>query len=402
MFNRVQEPVRNNIDPKLQKTLNSPFKKFQSEVLPPKSAKSIPLTHHKLLSPIKCGGFHPSKNAMHIMEAAARIIESGSQDVTKSKMPPVGSSHPLKVRDLKERAEAAKRPSKLAETSQKPAESTAAKNIKKQSTNKSWNRSIDTKTFIASPDLEEGSVGSRNKGKSVSFAVQAKANNNQKQNCQDEREKVGSKSLPSNSQGKKVMSGDSSLERQRSSSKNSGNNKVGSRKIGREVTDDGKELPYFSTSVTRKKRCINGDFNLQKDQAVVDNAKKGKTIQFNGVMDSGTNGVRSSSVGCNVIEGDALSALLEQKLRELTLGVESSRHKAGEAGSTASSFQDQKPQKTVVKSTKLHVEGSKGGSQIDSLDEQQSPVFSLTSYEEGRISKHKLQNGINMKDDEVE
>ncbi|XP_074340360.1 uncharacterized protein LOC141678052 isoform X2 [Apium graveolens] len=511
MFNRVQEPVRNNIDPKLQKTLNSPFKKFQSEVLPPKSAKSIPLTHHKLLSPIKCGGFHPSKNAVHIMEAAARIIESGSQDVTKAKMPPVGSSHPLKVRDLKERAEAARRPSKLAETSQKPAESIAAKNIKEQSTNKNWNRSTDTKTFIASPDLEESSVGSRNKGKSVSLAVQAKANvqkrgltpncsrnsvgqkeqgasvsnqifksqpsvqrtshkkshtnnpssvlrqNNQKQNCQAEREKVASKSLSSNnSQGKKVMSGDSSLERQRSSSKNSGNNKVGSRKIGREVTDDGKELPYSSTSVTRKKRCIDGDFNLQKDQAVVDNAKKGKAIQFNGVMDSkfswaeeskrngmdvvsftftapmgrsspvpetsrdvleksnafladfqgkkvffnsgGTNGVRSSSVGCNVIEGDALSALLEQKLRELTLGVESSRHKAGEAGSTASSFQDQKPQKTVVKSTKLHVEGSKGGSQTDSLDEQRSPVFSLTSYEEGRISKHKLQDVEDMFD----
>ncbi|KAL8132763.1 hypothetical protein AgCh_008301 [Apium graveolens] len=210
------------------------------------------------------------------------------------------------------------------------------------------------------------------------------------------------------------MSGDSSLERQRSSSKNSGNNKVGSRKIGREVTDDGKELPYFSTSVTRKKRCINGDFNLQKDQAVVDNAKKGKTIQFNGVMDTPMGRSypvpetsrdvleKSNAFLVDLQEGDALSALLEQKLRELTLGVESSRHKAGEAGSTASSFQDQKPQKTVVKSTKLHVEGSKGGSQIDSLDEQQSPVFSLTSYEEGRISKHKLQNGINMKDDEVE
>ena len=134
-------------------------------------------------------------------------------------------------------------------------------------------------------------------------------------------------------------------------------------------------VPETSRDVLEKSNAFLADF-------------QGKKVFFNS---GGTNGVRSSSVGCNVIEGDALSALLEQKLRELTLGVESSRHKAGEAGSTASSFQDQKPQKTVVKSTKLHVEGSKGGSQIDSLDEQQSPVFSLTSYEEGRISKHKLQ-----------
>ncbi|WOH15866.1 hypothetical protein DCAR_0935412 [Daucus carota subsp. sativus] len=511
MFNRTQEPLRNNIDSKQQKTVSSPFKKFQTEVLPPKSAKSIPLTHHKLLSPIKSGGFHPSKNAVHIMEAAARRIESGSQVISKAKMPPVGSSVPLKVRDLKERAEAARRPLKLAETSQKPAESIAVKNIKGQSTDKNLNRSLDTKTFIASSDLAESSVGSRNKGKSVSLALQAKVNvqkrgltpncnrnsvglkeqgevtsnqifksqpsvqrsshkkshtsnppsvlrqNNQKQNCSTEREKVASKSLPYNNiQGKKVISGDSSVGRQRSSSKNSGNSKVGSRKIGREIIDDGKDLPYSSTSVTRKKRCIDGDFNFQKDRAVVDNENNGKATQSDGVMDSkfswaedskrngmdvisftftapmgrslpvpetsrdvleknnafsadfegkkvffnsgGTNGLRSSSVGCNVIEGDALSALLEQKLRELSLRVESSGHKTGEAGSSASSFQDQTPLKTVAKPTKLHVEGSKRGSWTDSLDEQQSPVFSSTTYEKGRISKHKLQDVEDMFD----
>lgn len=508
IFDRAQEHLRNNVDPKLQKSISKPFEKFQSEVLPPRSAKSIPLTHHKLLSPIKSGGFLPSKNAEHIMEAAARIIESGNPVSTKAKMPAVGSSVPLRVRDLKERAEAAKKPSKLVESSRKPAESVAAKSMKGQSMTKSWNGPLDTKTFRASSDLEEGSVGSKNKGKSVSLAVQAKANvqkrgltpnssrtsvgqkeqaelmsnqifrsqpnsqrsshkkssannsssvlrqNNQKQNCIAEKEKVASKSLTSNnSQGKKVTSGDSSLGRQRNSSKNSGTSKVGSRKIEREVTDDGRELPYSSTSVTRKKRCIDGDFDFQKEQTVVKSEKKGKANQFNGVMDSkfswaedskrngmdvvsftftapmgrsvpvpeasrevleksnaflaefhgkkvyfnssGTKGLRSSTVGRNVIEGDALSNLLEQKLREFTL--RSFHQKAEEAGSNTSS-QDQTPLKALVKLPKLHVEGSQTESQTESLDERWSPVFSSTTYEEGHISKHKLQEVEDMFD----
>ncbi|XP_017230537.1 uncharacterized protein LOC108205204 [Daucus carota subsp. sativus] len=509
VFDRSQNTLRNNLDSKIHKSISKPFEKFQSEVLPPRSAKSIPLTHHKLLSPIKSGGFLPSKNAVHIMEAAARIFDSGSQVTTKAKLPSVGSSVPLKVRDLKERVEAAKKPSNLVESSQKPLESIAAKNIKGQSMTKSWNGSLDSKTFRASSNSEEGSVGSKNKGKSVSLAVQAKANvqkrglspnhsrtsagqkeqgemttnqifrsqpslqrsshkksstnnsssvlrqNNQKQNCIAEREKVAVKSLNSNnSQVKKVTSGDSSLGRQRNSSKNSGSNKNGSRKIEREGNDDGREVPYSSTSVTRKKRCIDGDFNFQKDQAVK-SEKKGKADQHNGVRESkfswaedsrsngmdvvsftftapmgrsipvpetsrekleknnafsaefqgkevffnssGTNRLRPSSVGHNMIEGDALSNLLEQKLREYTLGVDSFSRKAEEVGSTTSS-QDQTPLKAVVKSSKLHIEGNQMGSQTECLDGRWNPVFSSNTYTEGHMSKHKLQEVEDMFD----
>ncbi|XP_074345331.1 uncharacterized protein LOC141684315 isoform X1 [Apium graveolens] len=510
IFDRAQDPPRNIVDLKIQKSVSKPFEKFQSEVLPPRSAKSIPLTHHKLLSPIKSGGFLPSKNAEHIMEAAARIIESGNLVSAKTRMPAVGSSVPLRVRELKERAEASKKPSKLVESSRKPAESIAAKNLKGQSMTKSWNGSLDTNTSRASSNLEEGSVGPKHKGKSVSLAVQAKANvqkrglspnssrtsvgqkeqgelmsnqifrsqpssqrsshkksstnnsssvlrqNNQKQNCIAEREKVASKSVTSNNfQGKKVTSGDSSLGRQRNLSKISGSSKVGSRKIEHEVTDDGRELPYSSTSVTRKKRCIDGNFEFQKDQTIVKSEKKGKANQFNGMMDSkyslaadskrngmdvvsftftapmgrsvpvpetsrevleksnaffaefqgkkvyfnssGTKGLRSSTVGLNVIEGDALSNLLEQKLREFTLGAESFHQKAEEAGSTTSS-QDQTPLKALPKSPNLHVEGSQTETQTESLDERWSPVFSSTTYEERRISKHKLQEVEDMFD----
>ncbi|CAM8986061.1 unnamed protein product [Rhodiola kirilowii] len=98
---------RSTFDSKPRKMTGRPIEKFQSEVLPPRSAKSIPITQHKLLSPIKSSGMFYTGDAAHIMEAAAKIIESGSQAILKSKMPLIGSSSlPLKVRDLKEKARA--------------------------------------------------------------------------------------------------------------------------------------------------------------------------------------------------------------------------------------------------------------------------------------------------------
>ncbi|CAM8989757.1 unnamed protein product [Rhodiola kirilowii] len=98
---------RSTFDSKPRKMPGRPIEKFQSEVLPPRSAKSIPITQHKLLSPIKSSGMFYTGDAAHIMEAAAKIIESGSQAILKSKMPLIGSSSlPLKVRDLKEKARA--------------------------------------------------------------------------------------------------------------------------------------------------------------------------------------------------------------------------------------------------------------------------------------------------------
>uniref|UniRef100_A0A7N1A0F1 DUF4378 domain-containing protein n=1 Tax=Kalanchoe fedtschenkoi TaxID=63787 RepID=A0A7N1A0F1_KALFE len=91
-------------DSKPQKQSGRPIEKFRSEILPPRSAKSIPITQHKLLSPIKSSGMFFTGDAAHIMEAAAKIIESGSQTTGKNKMPLAGSSSvPIKVRDLKEK-----------------------------------------------------------------------------------------------------------------------------------------------------------------------------------------------------------------------------------------------------------------------------------------------------------
>ncbi|CAN6726562.1 unnamed protein product [Malus baccata var. baccata] len=454
-----EHPTRNSLKSNPQKMQNRPIERFQTETLPPRSSKSIPITHHKLLSPIKNPGFISTRNAAHIMEAAAKIIEPGPPSTAKAKMPLVGaSSEPLKVqalkekmeasrkvplvgsssetlkdRDLKDKVEAAYKKTRPFEVSQKPVESNAAKSLKGQSLNKSWNGCLDL-SFRSSSETEES------KGKSISLAIQAKVNvqkrgqnlsknrssigqreknevisnqpfrsqpnvqknlhkkpsthnasgalkqNNQKQNGIVDKEKLPSKPLVSNSQGRKVLSGDSSSGRHKSSVRSSGNSKIGSRKLGSEAMDSENEVSYSNErNYPRKKRSIDGNFQFNKDHAVDDmlSDKNQKSVQSNPVIDRhyswaedsrkkgmdvvsftftapltrsltgtdisalvaqksdslctdhrgkrlllDTDSMRPSSVGYNVIAGDALSALLEQKLWELSYGSESSSHES--------------------------------------------------------------------------
>ncbi|XWS08521.1 hypothetical protein CRYUN_Cryun40dG0009700 [Craigia yunnanensis] len=469
LFNKKEGPARNFVESKPQKIVSIPIQKFQTESLPPKAAKTIPITHHKLLSPIKSPGFIPTKNAAHIMEAAARIIEPGPPAITRAKMPLVGSSSvpvkvrdfkekmeaaqkmppvrsssvPLKVRDLKEKVEAAHKTSRLTETTRMPVESNAAKYLKGQSLNKSWNGSIDTTSSRAS-DTEEISSVLKSKGKSISLAIQAKVNvqkregltssssrsllgqkdqsevksnqpfksqpsiqkslhkkssmhnasgvlrqNNQKQNCIVDKDKLPSKPMGSNLHSRKVLSGDSAFGRHKRSGKTVVNSKTGSRKLGLGTTDSEKGGPYSGTKKPRKKRSIDRDFHFEKNQDVdsllieknqkedhpvtdrnfswVEYSKKkgmdvvsftftapltrsvGTSAQIaqksNSIcMDNrgkrlllDTESMKLSSFGYNVIGGDALSMLLEQKLRELSNAVESSCHKSLNSRSDSSS-----------------------------------------------------------------
>ncbi|EPS69271.1 hypothetical protein M569_05496, partial [Genlisea aurea] len=103
--------TRNEFHQKATMNSSRPMEKFQTEVLPPKSAKSIPVTSHKLLSPIKSTSFIPPEDAAHIMDAAARIIKPLSQGTTKSKLPLPGSSlAPLRLKDLKEKVDMSPKP----------------------------------------------------------------------------------------------------------------------------------------------------------------------------------------------------------------------------------------------------------------------------------------------------
>ncbi|KAK8498039.1 hypothetical protein V6N13_009067 [Hibiscus sabdariffa] len=201
-FNKIKGgPLRNFADLKPHQMVSNPIEKFRTESLPPKAAKTIPITQHKLLSPIKSRGFFPTKDAAHIMEAAARILEPGPQAIARAKMPLVGSSSvpvkvsdfkekmeaaqrkpavrsssvPVKVRDLKEKSEAACKAARLTEMTQKQVESNAAKYLNGQPLNKSWNGSIETPSF-RTPDMDEISSVLKSEGKSISLAIQAKFN----------------------------------------------------------------------------------------------------------------------------------------------------------------------------------------------------------------------------------
>lgn len=436
--------IRNEVEPSYQRVIHKPIEKFQTEILPPKSAKSIPITHNKLLSPIKSANFIPHRDAAQIMEAAARIFEPGPQVRTKSKLPPVGSSSvPLRMRDLKERAEAAQKPSKNVEGSQRKAESSAVKNLKGNSMNKSWTGSVDATPIRVMPDSDESSISMKSKGKSISLALQAKANvqkrgglhvngnknligqrdscelspshpfksqstsqksmvkkpsiqngssvlrqNNQKQNCIVDRGKLSSKC---NSKGGKTNSGESSSTRQHNSSKVSSTSRVNSRKLRSDVKDDKREVLSSSRErVTSKKRSVDGSYHSGKNQAAqnLQMERSGKDGQFKDITDcqstwdqnsggagtdvisftftapmarsgpdsgrpgeagetckilstgyqskrsslssDGTTGSKFSFHGHdNVKGGDALSTLLEQKLKELADKVEFSQQNSG-------------------------------------------------------------------------
>ncbi|CAA2984108.1 Hypothetical predicted protein [Olea europaea subsp. europaea] len=327
-----EQPSVRNFMVQNQKSINRPMEKFQTEILPPKSAKSISITHHKLLSPIKSANFIPSKDAAYIMEAAARIIEPGHQ--AKEKLLQVGSSSaPLRVKNLKEKVQSAQSLSKLSEASRKPGETNFAKYFKAQS--------MDATSVNVFTRSEECSTDIKNKGKSISLALQAKANvqkregqnsgssrslvhkeysvfnsnqsfksqqntqkvqkpsthsgssvlrqNNQKQNCvNSERGKLHSKSFASNLQDGKALSGDSTSVRQRNSSKTSGNSKFGARRSVSDTRDNKREVSCSSSErVSRKKRSIDGNYQYEKNQAANNMLmdKNQKLIQSNALMD---------------------------------------------------------------------------------------------------------------------
>ncbi|XP_038709050.1 uncharacterized protein LOC120003949 isoform X2 [Tripterygium wilfordii] len=475
LHSKVEGSSRHFVESKPPK-INKPIEKFQTEVLPPKSAKSIPITHHKLLSPIKNPGFIPTRNAAHIMEAAAKMIESSQQaNNTKAKMLLVGSSSvplrvrdlkekvqaaqqmpladsssaSLKARDLKERAEGARKTSRPAEAFRRPFESNAVKYLEGQPLNKSWNGSVDS-SFRDSPDKEQSSSGSKNKGKSISLAIQAKVNvqrreglnpssnrgfvglkeqsdgkssihsrsqppiqknlhkkssshnasgvlrqNNQKQNCRLDKERLASNPSTSNLSAKKPLSGDPTFGQQRTLNPMVGS-KTGLRKLGLEETDSEKRTTQPNMkNIPRKKRSLDRGLRFEENRVaesvLIDNdekpvksspifeknfswaeesKRKGMDVvsftftapltrsssasEMSGQLGQKTNdvdidnrgkrlfldadGMKYSSVGYNVIGGNALSTLLEQKLRELSYGIESSSNGSMKVGSTSSSM----------------------------------------------------------------
>ncbi|KAK4406719.1 hypothetical protein Sango_0678400 [Sesamum angolense] len=255
--------TRNSLNLRLQKVHSCPIERFQTEVLPPKSAKPISITQHPLLSPIKSPGFIPPKNAAYIVEAAAKIIEQSPRSTVTSKLPSLRSSSvPIRVRDLKEKMESAQRSSRPADASQKGKEHNSIMNVKNQPSTMGQGLSGDSYLYKG---FEESKriVGKRSSLKQKEH-LSAKASN-----------------VSSNL-----------LDTQRSVEKQG----AGSNSCGRVL-----EIPV--------------------------------TILLH---ESDLRNSAASASGSNVIDGD-LSALLEQKLRQLTLKVELSQQDLSEAGSFSTS-----------------------------------------------------------------
>ncbi|XP_062004505.1 uncharacterized protein LOC133721798 [Rosa rugosa] len=454
MPNKLDTVSRNPVESRAQRVQNRPIERFQTEVLPPKSAKSIPVTHHKLLSPIKTPGFIPTKNAAYIMEAAAKMIETSPRESSKSEMSSMRSSSiPLRIRDLKEKMEVVSKVSRP----ERPKGPSDTKYMKGRPGYRSYNGSDNVPVPKASVDSEKQNYNDiRNKGKAVPLAVQAKANvqrkegspplsnrsfadqkeqnevkqiefsksrqstqrpvhkrtsavsnksvlkqNNQKQNCVSNRDKMTSKNVVPNQPSRRMRSTNGSSRPNRTVNKVLINSETGSRKMGSVATATGKDFSFSTVKdVSGKIRSASQDFHLEetaadngligKDERSVkcnvamegytnlctDNRKQdmdvvsftftsplkksiselqstGQVVSMNNrfCIDSfGNNDQHSypehftfSSPGLNVIGGDALSVLLEQKLQELTCKVESSQHNLfgeGTSASSSSSLQD--------------------------------------------------------------
>ncbi|KAK8973918.1 hypothetical protein V6N11_046878 [Hibiscus sabdariffa] len=325
--NKLDRSSSNPIEPRVHKVQSRPVERFQTEILPPKSAKPIPITHHKLLSPVKSPGFIPTKNAAYIMEAAAKIIDVSPQTTSKLKVPSFGSSVPLKIRDLKEKIEAAhkvSRPKRPPEHSQ-----SAEKSLKEQHKGKSQNKSDCAPTLRISRDPEKGSFNSsKNKGISVSHTEQARTNvrrkegpfssgngssadqregnvsrsradmrknaenvtsanrtnnvlrqNNQKQNCISGRDYSTSKTSTRDQQVRKARPLNGTVGLNRTINKVTVNSESQSRNMGSSATGSSKELPMSRRkNLPRKKQPVNED--LLSGKTVSDNSSMNGVERF--------------------------------------------------------------------------------------------------------------------------
>ncbi|XP_074320344.1 uncharacterized protein LOC141657109 [Silene latifolia] len=403
---------------------NKPIEKFQSEMLPPKSAKTIPITHHKLLSPIKSPIFVPSRDAAHIMEYASKIIEPGPQATSRAKITSLGSSSvPLKVREMRGKVEASQRPLKATEPSHREVEPIATKYLKRQPMNKSANGG---KVYPSRDDgsanggkvdqsRDDGSSTNKYQGKSISLAIQAKVNvqkregltsnrslaseeqgdgtkstqlsrnqvssskssnrksltqttsvlrqNNQKQNCP--------KTSMDMSTGKKAVTEDSSRGQHKTLTRDCGP-RTSSRKSSLHVRDDDKSTPYSGAkNAPRKKRSADNMLERKQENPsqsslvtdrqftwIEDNRRKGMDVvsfTFSAPItrslsekstdlytDERSKTLRNSDItklsspGFSGLKGDALSILLEQKLKELASNL-GSPHSFAKTGRTAES-----------------------------------------------------------------
>ncbi|GAB4855638.1 hypothetical protein Ancab_024259 [Ancistrocladus abbreviatus] len=430
-----------------------PIERFQTEVLPPKSAKPISITHLKLLSPIKNPGFVPTMDAAYVMEAAARIIDSSPQPTSMTRTSSFGSSStPLRVRDLRIKMDAADRSSRATEHSKMP--SASVRQMRGNSCDRSHNNTL---LFKPSTDTENCSLHIlSNKGKIASFGAQAKDSrrrkegsafsgggglpqkehrqvklkqssnskssaqkngqsrnstnwgsgvlrpNTEKQNCISNKDKSTSKTSISTQKSRKDVLVDGSAGPSKIVNKVYVNPENGLNKV-LSATNDTEKRPALARmkNISRKKELVIR--KNQFDQSATDHVLTSKDesdtqyallpttdadprekmdvisftftspIKKSGFPSHSSHEVIERSSPCsinpeskaslppllklNIISGDSLSFLLEQKLKELTDKVESTQSdslKGGTDADSTSGLADSVSTDVVVSSTSVN------------------------------------------------
>ncbi|KAG6646725.1 uncharacterized protein LOC122316594 isoform X1 [Carya illinoinensis] len=373
--NKLEKSSWNTIESTTQKHQNRPFERFQSETLPPKSAKSIPIMHHRLLSPIKSPGFIPTKNVSYIMEAAAKIIDASPQESTKNKASSLRSSSvPLRIRDLKQKLEAGHRASRP-ERFKRP----SAVKYKSGHSNDGSSNESEYKSFT---NLKKsGSDNVKNKGKSVSLTVQAKVNvekrngstssskrtfmnqkeknyvksnqfsknlpsmqrseqkrtfanrtsnvlqqNNQKQNSLSNNDNSSSKTSVSN-QLTRTRSSDGSVGPNKTLNKVVVNSETGAKRLSSVAIPTEKEFPLSTRmKVPLKKMPVSGEVRLRKniiDVALLNNDESSRkcNVAVNGCTSSGGDSMKQGM--------DVISFTFTSPLRKSRPETNSSSHVMG-------------------------------------------------------------------------
>ncbi|GJV69851.1 uncharacterized protein Tco_1485360, partial [Tanacetum coccineum] len=431
MRNKLDGFSRNPVKDRLQKLQKRPMERFQTEVLPPKLAKSVPISHHRMLSPIKSPGYILTRNAASIMEAASRIIDQSPQSTHNARLPMTSCvpSSTKRILDLKERMEAAQRTSRVAEASQRPktyspvSSSNSQLRDKRQcrsevvllkhagpSSLKNKNKSVSPATTPARTNIQklEASQAStaRNRstmkqkedaGKSVPLdkrqrntpkrahsrsatgrTAEVLTQNNQKQNGASQRERIILKPKVPYLHERKSTSNNG--KESKTSKKTVENSVAGARKAQLATSEMGKESSSTTMSFSGKKRPTDGD--IMYDGTTTSSVRikeKERSVKCNITVDDGSSNWESvdrkngmnvvsftfnspikkpvsecessgqsvvkrpgmcltfqddqpdagtsefPSFGTPRIDSDALSILLEQKLKELSSLVETSQ-----------------------------------------------------------------------------
>ncbi|CAA7060719.1 unnamed protein product [Microthlaspi erraticum] len=413
------------------------IERFQTETLPPRSAKPISVTHNKLLSPIRNPGFVPSRSPAYVMEAASKMIEPSPRMIARTRAVSSSDSSspvPLRIRDLKEKLEAAQkastsflqmsndtRNSKYLRGDQSEKKATLFGEVKLLSfsaqAKTSSNQKQDSKTTSSSgnkrtalgqkekAEAKSRAVKSQNslKGSSLSTGKNVLKQNNQKQNCRDNQQqsrkvlnKVVNKVLvESGSTSKSQSFTMSSAEKSTSLPSSRGKKSLPRSKKPR----NGVQEPgiYEDKRIKRGEKSIkcnvsiDGDSNTtskddQKRNMDVISFTFSSSIKGLSSLSQGTKKDADSAVKFNVIGDDSLNALLEQKLRELTSKMESSSSCLIQEESLSSISKDRVTQSSLDKVLSESESVSDCTSVYNSQTFQKKKKMMITQGEEHEVS----------------